>query len=148
MRLKLLILGIAAAVTLVSGRADAQAERPIAETAALFDTTVAHLIELELALLEVRGQGQAEPHPSVTGITRQISALRGLLADFPDTTEVNAAVRSHLVRAFQARLASTIVAQRRMAARLDSAQPGVQALHRQEQLLRARLRELNPSEPQ
>ena len=147
MRLKSLIFGVAA-IMLVSSRADAQTERSLAETAALFDTTVAHLIELELALLEVRGQGQAEPHPSVTSITRQLDALRGLLADFPDTIEVNTAVRAHLVRAFQARLASTIVAQRRMAARLDSGQPGVQALQRQEQLLRARLRELDPPEPE
>jgi hypothetical protein len=143
MRFTVPLVGLFAAAVLVPHAADAQAQRPLSEASALFDTTVAHIIELELALLEVRAQGQAEPHPSVTTKTRQIAALRELLAEFPDTAEVNAAVREHLARALQARLASTIVAQRRMAARLDSGVPGVHALQRNEQLLRARLRELN-----
>jgi hypothetical protein len=113
----------------------------------LFDTAVAHLAELELTLLEVRAHGHAAPHPSVTGVTRQIAALHELLAEFPDTAEVNAAVRAHLIRALQAGLASTEVAQRRMAARLDSSVPGVQALQQKEELLRARLRELGVLEP-
>jgi hypothetical protein len=75
-----------------------------------------------------------------------MSVLRQLLAEYPDTAEVNAAVRGHLARALQAQLASTIVAQRRMVALLDSVQPGVQALQKKQELLRARLRELDPQE--
>ncbi len=146
MRSKRLVYAIAVVSALVSGPANAQSERPLAEATALFDTTVAHLVELEFALLDVRAIGQAEPHPSVTGITRQMSVLRQLLAEYPDTAEVNAAVRGHLARALQAQLASTIVAQRRMVALLDSVQPGVQALQKKQELLRARLRELDPQE--
>jgi hypothetical protein len=146
MRVPLRVFSLVATTALGSPPADAQTQRPLGEASTLFDTAVAHLAELELTLLEVRAQ-HAAAHPSVTGVTRQIAALHELLAEFPDTAEVNAAVRAHLIRALQTRLASTEVAQRRMAARLDSSLPGVQALERKEKLLRTRLRELGVLEP-
>jgi hypothetical protein len=125
----------------------AQTEHPIPEAAALFDTAVAHLVELELAIIQARAQGKSVPHSDVTVPIQQLSALRELLVGLSDTAEVNAAVRSQLVRALHARLASNIVAQRLLAVRLDSAPPDRHTLPKEEELLRARLREIGIPEP-
>jgi hypothetical protein len=125
----------------------AQTERPLPDAAALFDTALAHLVDLELAIIQARAHGKSAPHPDVTVPTHQLSALRELMLGLSDTAEVNAAVRSQLVRALHARLASIMVAQRLLAVRLDSAPPDRHTLPKEEELLRARLRELGASEP-
>ena len=148
MRCGQLIFGAALVVASLGRLAHAQTERSLPEAAALFDTTVAHLVDLELAIIHSRAQGRSAPHPDVTVLLRQIASLRELLAGLPDTAEVNAAVRSHLVRALHARLASVLVAQRLVAMRQDPAQPPGHTLRKEEELLRARLRDLGAAEPQ
>jgi hypothetical protein len=125
----------------------AQPERSLPEAAALFDTAVAHLVDLELALIQARAQGKAAPHPDVR-VPQQVASLRELLLGLADTAEVNAAVQSHLVQALHARLASLIVAQRLRAMLQDSPQPALHTLRTEEELLRARLRDLGVPEPQ
>jgi hypothetical protein len=147
MRRRYLVVGFVMVVAGVVRPSLAQTERPLPDAAALFDTAVAHLVELELAIIQARAQGKSAPHPDVTVPIQQLSSLRELLVGLADTAEVNAAVRSQLVRALRARLASTVVAQRLLAVRQDSAPPDKQTLPKEEELLRARLRELGISEP-
>jgi hypothetical protein len=148
MRYGYLVVGLALVVAGGARPSLAQTERPLPEAAALFDTAIAHLVDLELAIIQSRAQGKSAPHPDVTVPLQQLSSLRELLVGFADTAEVNAAVRSQLGRALHARLASTIVAQRLMALLQDSAQPALHTLRKEEELLRARLRELGLPEPQ
>ena len=147
MRCRYLLVGFAMVVAGVARPSLAQTERSLPDAAALFDTAVAHLVDLELALIQARAQGKSAPHPDVTVPIQQISSLRELLVGLSDTAEVNAAVRSQLVRALHARLASTMVAQRLLAVRQDSAPPDQHTLPKEEKLLRARLRELGVHEP-
>ena len=147
MRCRYLVVGLAMVVAGVARPSLAQTERSLPDAAALFDTAVAHLVDLELALIQARAQGKSAPHPDVTVPIQQISSLRELLVGLSDTAEVNAAVRSQLVRALHARLASTMVAQRLLAVRQDSAPPDQHTLPKEEELLRARLRELGIPEP-
>lgn len=146
MRFRYLIVGFAM-VASITRPSPAQTERTLPDAAALFDTAVAHLVELELAVIQARAQGKSAPHSDVTVPIQQLSALRELLLGLSDTAEVNSAVRSQLVRALHARLASNIVAQRLLAVRQDAAPRDRHTLPREEELLRARLRELGISEP-
>jgi hypothetical protein len=141
-----LIFGVAAGIACLVGPAGAQTERPLPEAAALFDTAVAHLIDLELAVIHARAQGQAVPHPDVTVPLRQIASLRDLLAAVPDSVAVNAAIRGQLVRALHARLASVLVTQRLVTMRQDPTQPSPHTLRKEEELLRKRLRDLGATQ--
>ena len=147
MRYRYLVVGFSVVVAGVVRPSLAQTERRLPDAAALFDTAVAHLVELELAIIQARAQGKSAPHPDVAIPTQQLSSLGELLVGLADTAEVNAAVRGQLVRALHARLASNMVAQRLLAVRQDSAPPDRHALPKEEELLRARLRELGNPEP-
>jgi hypothetical protein len=147
MRCRYLVVGCAVLVAGVVRSSPAQTARPLPDAAALFDTAVAHIVELELAVIQARARGRSAPHPDVAVPIQQLSALRELLAGLSDTGEVNAAVRSQLVPALNARLASNVVAQRLLAVRQDSTPPDRHTLPKEEELLRARLRELGVPEP-
>jgi hypothetical protein len=148
MRCGRLIFWVAVVFASLDRPAYGQTERSLPEAAALFDTAVAHLVDLELAIIHSRAQGRSAPHPDVTVPLQQIASLRELLAGLSDSAEVSAAVQSHLGRALHARLASILVTQRLLAIRQDPAQPSVHTLKNEEALLRARLRDLGAEEPQ
>ena len=147
MRYRYRVVGFALLVACVVRSSSAQTERPLPDAAALFDTAVAHVVELELAIIQARARGKSAPHPDVAVPIQQLSALRELLASLSDTAEANAAVRSRLARALHARLASNVVAQRLLAVRQDSTPADRRTLPKEEELLRARLRELGVPEP-
>ena len=142
MRCRYLLVGFVMVVASVTRPSLAQTERPLPDAAALFDTAVAHLVELELEIIKARAQGRSAPHPDITVPVQQLTSLRELLLGLSDSAQVNAAVRSQLVRALQARLASAVVAQRLLAVRQDSTPPEQHTLPLEEELLRSRLREL------
>jgi hypothetical protein len=136
-----LLLAIAASLVTTTA-AGAQPSRSLPEAAAVFDTATAQLVELELGLVRLYALGRSEVHADAARSIRQIAALRQLLATFPDSIEVNAAIRARLVGGLYARLARVIVDQRLAAERSDSRQPDLLTLRKEDELLRRRLNEL------
>ncbi|MGI8843993.1 MAG: hypothetical protein ACR2HZ_09860 [Gemmatimonadaceae bacterium] len=148
MRRMLLLGGLLGSLSATPALAVAQSVRPLPEAAAVFDTATARLVDLELELLRMYAQGRSEAHADAARAIRQIAALKELLASSPDSGEVNAAVRAHLVRGLYARLAGVIVEQRLLAHQDDARQPALSHSRKEEQLLRNRLQALGEPEPQ